>query len=185
MWKTDPKRSFHLAALAMMFLGFIGSCQAADDNAARLSRQILQADRIEVYYDFEPPGMKLVYSSTSPKDIAEFNAALNVSTPAGESACACIPSPVIRLYRGKTQLTSIEVFGTYAVHTPLRRGDLFINDAEKWLGWFDARKMPRLRKEYEDELARNKQSDEDYAHWLAAMPGSIRPLWDKVNLNET
>ncbi len=135
-------------------------------------------------YDFEPPGMKLVYRSTSPKDIAEFNAALNVSTPEGEPACACIPSPVIRLYRGKAELVSIEVFGTYAVHTPLRRGDLSINDAEKWLGWFDARKMPRLRKEYEDELARNKQSDEDYARWLAAMPGSIRPLWDKVDLNE-
>jgi hypothetical protein len=171
-------------------LAFLALVAVADANArenkgsvepAKLSALIKQANKIVV---FEEPveDATVLFSSTNVNDIAEFNKALTVVVPSREDGfhCMCLGSPAIRLYRGETELALISNHHGLSVRSSLWTSDAMLKDTEKWLRWFDARKLPGPRKEVEDMATRAKEREASYARWLGAMPKPLRPFWDRA-----
>ncbi len=164
-------------------------CHAEDQKderpvePAKLAALIKQADKI-VVSDSPMENAKTLFSSTAPKDIAEFNDALTLAPPKGWFHCMCIGTTAVRLYRGDTELALVTNHHGQSVRCSLWSSDAMLKNAEKWLQWFDARKMPEPRKEVDDMAARAKQSEVAYTRWLAAMPKSVRPLWAQATRDE-
>jgi hypothetical protein len=128
---------------------------------------------------------KVLFTSTAPKDFAEFNDALTVLPPKEWFHCMCIGTPAVRLYRGDTELALVSNHHGRSVRCSLWTSDAMLKDPEKWLQWFDARNMPELRKEVEEMAAGAKQGELSYARWRAAMPKSVRPFWEQATRDET
>lgn len=151
---------------------------------AELVALLEQADRIVV---FESPakGAKVLFTSTAPNDIAEFSEAVTVLPPEEWFHCMCIGRPAVRLYRGDTELALVTNHHGTSVRTSLWTSDAMLKNPETWLQWFDARRMPEPRKEVEDSAAQAKQEEASSARWRAAMPKSVRPLWERAVRDET
>jgi hypothetical protein len=174
-------RGFFTFVLMVMVL----HAHAADDTdqlpvePAKLAALIKRADKIVV--STSPlKGEKGLFTSKLPKDIDEFNDALSIAPPKEWFHCMCIGTPAIRLFEGKTELALITGHHGISVRCSLWSSDAVLKDPEKWLQWFDARKMPEPRKEFEEMTTRAKQNELSYERWLSAMPKSIRPLWEEA-----
>lgn len=175
-----PRTIFALALFSVFIV-----CHAADNKderpiePAKLASLIKQADKI-IVFDSPMKDANVLFSSTTPKDVAEFNDALTVEPPKGWFHCMCIGTPAVRLYRGDTELALITNHHGRSVRCSLWTSDAMLKDPEKWLQWFDARNMPKPRKEVEDMAARARQGEVSYTRWLGAMPKSVRPLWARL-----
>jgi hypothetical protein len=180
---------FYRILFALVWSGLLVSGHAADKKderpvePAKLAALIKQADKI-VVLDSPLKDAKVLFSSTTAKDIAEFNDALTVEPPKEWFHCMCFGTPAVRLYRGDTELALVSNHHGRSVRCSLWTSDALLKDPEKWLRWFDARKMPEPRKEADDMAARAKEGEISYARWLAAMPKSVRPLWEQANGDE-
>ena len=180
---------FHRTLLLIGLSALLASCRTPMKTPehpvepAKLSALITQADKIVVLESLLDDA-KVLFSSSDPKDIAEFNNALTVVVPDGWFHCMCIGSPAIRLYRGDTELVRITSHHGQSVRCSLWSSDAMLKDQEKWLQWFDARKMPEPRREVDEMAANAKQSAKDYQKWLEAMPKSIRPVWEQAMKDE-
>ena len=146
---------------------------------AKLAALIKEADKI-VVSDSLMEGAKVLFTSTAPQDIAEFNNALTVEPPKEWFHCMCIGTPAVRLYRGDTELALVTNHHGLSVRCSLWSSDAMLKDPEKWLQWFDARKMTEPRKEFDDMAASAKKREISYARWLAAMPKSVLALWERA-----
>jgi hypothetical protein len=181
---------FTRTILSLALFVLLPGCDAADKKDARpvesakLAALIKQADKI-VVSDSPMKDARVLFTSTVPKDIAEFNDALTVTAPKEWFHCMCIGTPAVRLYRGDTELALITSHHGRSVRCSLWTSDAMLKDPEKWLQWFDARKMPEPRKEVDDMAARAKQGEISYARWRAAMPKSVRPLWERAIRDES
>lgn len=172
-------RSFCFLAVLL----YCAACHAMTPvDPARLSELIRQADKIVVQESPEE-GSKVLFRSTAAKDIAEFDYALTVVPPKDWFHCMCIGTPAVRLYRGGRELVLVTNHHGVSVRTSLWESDAVLKDPERWLKWFDARNIPEPRKEFEEMLARAKKEEVSYTRWLATMPKSIRPLWEKAVSN--
>lgn len=175
--------------LAFTLFAALTACDAADKKDERpvepvkLAALIKQADKI-VVSESPMKDAKVLFSSTALIDIAEFNQALTVAPPKGYFHCMCIGTPAVRLYRGDTELALVTNHHGRSVRCSLWTSDAMLGDPEKWLQWFDARKMPEPRKEVDDMATRAKQGEISYARWLGAMPKSVRPLWARATRDE-
>lgn len=152
-------------------------------DPAKLAERIKQADKI-VVSESPMKDAKVLFTSTAPKDIAEFNDALTVAPPKGWFHCMCIGTPAVRLYRGDTELALVTNHHGRSVRCSLWTSDAMLKDPEKWLLWFDARNLPEPRKEVDDMAARAKQGEISYARWCAAMPKSLQPRWERATRDE-
>ena len=176
--------------LSLTLLALLPGCHAADKKderpvePAKLTALVKQADKI-VVFDSPMKDAKVLFTSTAPKDIAEFNDALTVLAPKEWFHCMCNGTPAVRFYRGDTELALVSNHHGRSVRCSLWTSDAMLKDPEKWLQWFDVRKMPEPRKEVEDMATRAKQGEVSYARWRAAMPKSIRPLWEQAVRDET
>ena len=181
---------FQRTLFTLAFSALLVACNTADKKderpveSAKLAALIEQADKI-VVSESPMKDAKVLFSSTAPKDIAEFNDALTVLPPKGWFHCMCIGTPAVRLYRGDTELALVTNHHGRSIRCSLWTSDAMLKDPEKWLLWFDARKMAEPRKEVDDMAARAKQGEVSYARWLGAMPKSVRPLWARATRNET
>lgn len=187
-----PDQSSAMSYRILLFIGLsilLASCRTPMNppehpvEPATLSALIMQADKIVVSESLLDDA-KVLFSSNDPKDIAEFNDALTVVVPDGWFHCMCIGSPAIRLYRGDTELVRITSHHGQSVRCSLWSSDAMLKNQEKWLQWFDARKMPEPRHEVDEMAANAKQSAATYQTWLAAMPKTLRPVWDQAMKDE-
>lgn len=180
-----------IKVITILFLIILSSCKSIDNpneqsvDPAKLSELIKQADKIVV---LEAPvkDAKTLFASTDPKDIVEFNNALTLIVPGYFSRfiCACIGGPAIYLYRNNEEIVTVINQGGTVISNPAWDSDAKIKDTEKWLQWFDTRKISQPRKEFEEALMVDKQNEVNYAKWLAAMPKSIQPLWSEAESSE-
>lgn len=181
---------FTRTIFSLTLFAFLTGCHAADKKdehpvePAKLAALIKQANKI-VVSDSPMKDAKVLFTSTASKDISAFNDALTVLPPKEWFHCMCVGTPAIRLYRGDTELALVTSHHGRSVRCSLWTSDAMLKDPEKWLQWFDARKMPEPRKEVEDMATRAKQGEISYARWRAAMPKSVRPLWEQVVRDET
>ena len=176
---------FSRTILALTLFVFATVCHASNRQdehpvePAKLTALIKQADKIVVS---ESPlkDAEVLFTSTDPKDIEEFNDALTVTIPKEWFYHKCIGTPAVRLYRGDAELALITNHHGRSIRCSLWTSDAMLKDPDKWLRWFDARKMPEPRKEVEESAARAKEREISYARWRAAMPKSLRPLWEQA-----
>jgi hypothetical protein len=107
--------------------------------------------------------------------------AINVNPPEEWFRCACIPSLEIRLSRKDKEIGTILVYpdGLPIGFEPWS-SDARISDREKWLAWFDARKIPGPRRGIEEAEVREKTDQANEARWTGAMPASLRPIWPGI-----
>jgi hypothetical protein len=64
------------------------------------------------------------------------------------------------------------------VRCDLWDSDAPLADPEPLLRWFDARKIPGPRKEYDEARRLDKEADAAKRKWLAAMPPALKPHWE-------
>lgn len=141
-----------------------------------LRRMVLQADRLEVREYMQPKD--LLYASAKREDIEALAAALDIDAPAHWFYCMCAGDPILHLYQGDTKLGEISNHHGVSIRTSLWVANGKFKDNEKWLQWFERRGLPGPRREVEEADAEKRQSQIDDERWFAAMPASIRPLWD-------
>jgi len=133
-----------------MPLGEVSFGEDTPENTAEIAKITGQADKI-VVFETQSPQSKVLFSSTSAKDIAEFNAALSVVPlpPRRDvGVCACVRrlpgTPSVRLYSGDAELVLVINDNGYPV-VKSRWGNNTVGiriDSEKWLRWLDARNIP-------------------------------------------
>jgi len=149
--------------LAEVYLGEDGPV-----DTAKIAKVIKQADKIVVFEDAFMDS-KVIFNSTSVKDIAEFNDALSIVLPPpplkNGTVCACAPisaGPAVRLYSGGTELVLVTNINRHPIgKSRWGYSAILIHiDPEKWLRWFDARNIPVPLNEHETALARDKKRSE-------------------------
>ena len=153
-----------------------------------ISALIQAADKIVVYgvgyavadHVNPSPGHAVLYTSSDPKDISELKAALTIEVPKDWFRCACMPSIEIVLFRKGKNLGFISVYEGQVIGFSPWSSDARIQDVEKWLGWFDARKISGPRQEVQLERDQEEASRIAENRWMKAMPESLRPIWPKA-----
>ena len=151
--------------------------EQADVN--KLHELIRQADRIEVREPMD--GKALLYSTVDRKDIEALAEAVDVIAPAHWFYCMCLGDPILHLYKKDVKLGQISNHHGTSIRTSIWVANGELKDAEKWLRWFDQRGLTGPRREVEKAAARDRQSRIDDERWLAAIPSSIRPLWNPAH----
>ncbi|MEZ0385974.1 MAG: hypothetical protein ACAI34_02820 [Verrucomicrobium sp.] len=189
-------RAYSCQALAMAVLftciaslPLSGQGQDQDESPSpvvpeQLTELIKQADRLVVSTG-PLDKAKVLFTSTDPKDIAEFNDAVTVLPSKGYFHCRCLGTPAVRLYRGQTELVLITNHHGSSVRCELWASDASLKDSEKWLKWFDVRKMAGPRAEVNRAATRLRQAEIDRARWQAAMPQSLRQYWEKGEMYQS
>ena len=145
-------------------------------NPAKLAAAIAQADKI-VVFEGSNRGAPVLFTSTSPDDIAAFGEALTIIVSDQQFYCACLGTPVVRLFSGKTELAEVTNHHGVSVRCSLWDGNAGLRDPEKWVRWFSERGMPKPGQALERSKTEQEKSRESYKRWLAAVPASLRPLW--------
>jgi hypothetical protein len=96
-----------------------------------------RADKI-VVYELPPSSSEILYSATGRRDIEEFKAAITIEPGA---VCACPPRWKIGLFRKGEKIGSILLLPSLWIHCCRWASDALIAHRERWLKWFDARKI--------------------------------------------
>lgn len=123
----------------------------------------------------------VVYSSADGKDLSELKTAVSLEPSDGELHCLCMPAARIHLLRKKKELGTVLIYpDALTIGFSDWSSDARILDREKWLQWFDARKIPGPRKAAEEQKERERQARVEEERWMAAMPASLRPVWPVV-----
>lgn len=143
----------------------------------RLYELVGSAEKIVVTIDSNDES-KVLFESSNPRDLIEFQNALKLVIPDQWSLSICA-EPRISLYKDGKEIASINNVLGYAVKTSVWSGNALVADSEKWLQWFDARGMPRVRKERDDADAENKRYTKEEASWYAAMPRGLKESYEK------
>ena len=141
-----------------------------------LRKILADADRI-VVKDSPRTGARTIFESTDKKDLDELWESLVLEKPTGWSHCMCDGKPALYVYKGRAKLVQVTNHHGASLRCSLWSSDVGICDMEKWLTWFDKRGMTGPRLEVEALRSQQEQSKKDWARWLRAMPGAIRPMW--------
>jgi len=142
-----------------------------------LTELINEANRIVVK---ESPlkDAKSLFESKERKDLDALSKALVVTKPDEWFHCMCIGTPAIYIYKDKKLLAMITNHHGQSVRCSLWSSDAAIANTEKWLKWFDDRKINGPRKEVEKMREAQEQSERDRKRWIAAMPRALDPVWE-------
>jgi hypothetical protein len=170
-----------LAFLVIPWVPLSGSVSAAPPGAADvkpedLARLIDRADKV-VVSDTPREKAKVLYESADRKDLDSLKAALKVAIPERPVHCMCDGTPAIDLYAKGERIGRLTNHHALLVRCDLWKSDARLADPEPLLRWFDARKVPGPRKEYDEARRLEKEAAADERKWLAAMPPALKPLW--------
>ena len=162
--------------LAMTFLLAAPPLRASDVRPADLAQLIDKADKLVV---LESPrqGAKVLFESADRRDLVALKSALKVERPEQLLHCMCDGTPALVLYAKGEKIGQITNHHAKLIRCSLWKSDATLGDAETLLKWFDDRKMPAPRKEYELGLKLQKEANEAERKWLAAIPPALKPHW--------
>jgi hypothetical protein len=167
---------FVLASLIVIALVVAVLRLRSDVKPDELARLIDRADRLAVKENLFGEGAVL-FESSDRNDLDALKAALQVERPGRFMHCMCNGNPVIVLSANGEPIGRITNHHAKLIRCDLWRSDAPLADTEALLRWFDERKIPGPRKEYEEALKEQKQFDEAEARWLEAMPPALKPHW--------
>jgi hypothetical protein len=143
-----------------------------------LRKLLAEADRI-VVKDSPQTWAKTLFVSNDKKDLEELWESLTLETPgAGEwFHCMCYGTPALYIYQRGSQRLELTNHHGLSIRCSLWDSDLRIIDTEKWLSWFDDRRISGPRQEIEAMRGEHAQRKKDWERWLTAMPKAIQLVW--------
>jgi len=121
---------------------------------------------------------KKLFESWERKDLDALSAALVVDQPIGQLPCLCSDSgfPTIYLYKDYRLLAWISNQHGNSVSCSLWDSNARLLNPEKWLKWFDDRKIARPMTDA--ELQKFQEQDErNRKRWISAMPKGLEAIW--------
>jgi hypothetical protein len=160
------------------------SASHADVDRGALRSVLMQADKVTVASGWAEDA-EILYSSTEYEDIEEFRQAARPDTSTGEFYCACIGSPVVRLYSGNEEILAISNHHGRSMRNSLWANNVRLEDPDAWVAWFERRGIPQPREELEYSIRLAEKAETNEKRWLQSMPPSLAPLWAQTNLNST
>src|SRR5262249_30888903 len=141
-----------------------------------LARLIDRADRV-VVSNTPRDKAKVLYESADRKDLDALKKALKVTNPDRPLHCMCDGTPAIDLYAKGERIGRLTNHHALLVRSDLWKSDARLADPEPLLRWFDDRKVPGPRAEFDEARRLEKAAAEDERKWLAAMPPALKSLW--------
>lgn len=136
-------------------------------------------DRADKLVVFQEPwdGSAVLFESSNRRDLDALKMSLRVEQPEEFLHCKCDGTPAIVLYANGVKIGQVTNHHARLVRCSLWESDARLVDAEAFLKWFDERKIPGPRQEYEAGLERDKKFRDNERKWIEGMPASLRPLW--------
>ena len=181
-----------MKAIAIIYFAFVAMVAAQDLDLANvkelqederpvspenLTALIIDSDRV-VVTESPMQDAKKLFESRERKDLEDLTKALVVTKPVEWFHCMCIGTPAIYLYKDDKLLAQISNHHGQSVRCSLWGSDAPVADVEKWLKWFDDRKIKGPRKEVEEMRETRKQGELDWRRWIAAIPKGLEPIWE-------
>jgi len=143
-----------------------------------LRKILANADRIVVKNS--PRGSTILFESADMKDLDDLWRSLTLEPPAEWFHCMCYGTPAIYVYdRGCERVVLTNHHGK-SIRCSLWDSDVRITDTEKWLSWFDERRISGPRQEVEAMRAQQAQNKKDREKWLTAMPKALKAVWSSA-----
>ncbi|WP_029631821.1 hypothetical protein [Zavarzinella formosa] len=158
--------------------------KGGDVKPAELAALIDRADKL-VVLDTPLEKAPTLYESKDRKDLDSLKAAMKLRAPERGWRCSCYGTPAVALYEKGKQIGLITNHHGVFVRCNLWASDAALTDSEPLLKWFDDRKIPGPRKEFDLDVKLRKQADADKKRWLAAMPPSLKPHWEAATRSFT
>jgi hypothetical protein len=144
-----------------------------------LRKILAEADKIVV--KASPTRLsRILFESTDKKDLEDLWRSLVLEPPAEWFHCMCDGTPAIYVYECGRELVELTNHHGLSIRCSLWDSDVRITDTEKWLSWFDARRISGPREEVETMRAQRAQSMQDWGKWLAGMPKALRTVWSNA-----
>jgi hypothetical protein len=168
-------------AIVALGTGFATNSAAEIDSQA-LDSLLAQADKIVVLEGWERAS-NVLFSSTDSEDIEEFRKAVAVDPSQGQFYCACVGTPVIRLYHRGEEILTVSNHHGRSIRNSLWTNNVPLKNLNAWVEWFDTRGIPGPKDELEESIRRTKEAEVAKQRWLQGMPPSVVPLWSQIDLN--
>jgi hypothetical protein len=122
----------------------------------------------------------ILFESTDKKDLEDLWESLALELPSEWFHCMCDGTPAIYVYeRGRERLELTNHHGL-SIRCSLWDSNVRITDTEKWLSWFDERRISGPRQEVEAMRALRAQNNKDWERWLTAMPKAVGAVWSSA-----
>jgi hypothetical protein len=179
-----PCRSCLLAFLLASAMSRSGATAAPPEELRDVKPEELAAliDRADKLVVLESPREKarVLFESKERKDLDALKVVLKVKTPTRHLHCMCDGTPALELYAKGERIGLVTNHHSKLIRCDQWDSDAVLADPEPLLKWFDERKINGPRKEFELNVKLEKQADQDEKRWLAAMPPSLKPHWEKA-----
>lgn len=143
-----------------------------------LRKILANADRIVV--KASPRVSTILFESTDKKDSEDLWGSLVLEPPAGWFHCMCDGTPAIYIYDRDCERVVLTNHHGKSIRCSLWDSDVRISDTEKWLSWFDARRISGPRQEVEAMRAQQTQHNNDWEKWLTVMPKALKAVWSSA-----
>lgn len=144
-----------------------------------LRKILAEADKIVV--KASPTRLsRILFESTDKKDLEDLWRSLVLKPPTEWFHCMCDGTPALYVYESGRELAEITNHHGLSIRCSLWDSDVRITDTEKWLSWFDSRRISGPREEVETMRAHRAQSMQDWEKWLAGMPKALRTVWSNA-----
>lgn len=139
-----------------------------------LATLIDRADRLVVHH--EPwEASEILFESSERHDLDALKASLQVEMPEQHLHCMCNGTPGIFLYANGQQIGEITNHHAKLIRCSLWKSDARLVNTEEFLKWFDDRKIPGPRKEYEESQQQDKEWSMNQRKWIEAIPPCLKP----------
>ena len=186
------KKTGFFVALGIMVIvgaGTFHQFSVAHNEVAKLQKTLGEADRVEVYSEGVgglPPVVeeRRLYASSRPEDLTALKASIRIEEPVHWFVTPCVPSTIIRLFRGSKMIGELGLICGDIVRFSQWEYETQITNPEPLFEWLDSREITVPRHQYDAGIARGRQNRADKERWMKAMPSSIVPLWPKVHTDE-
>jgi hypothetical protein len=122
----------------------------------------------------------ILFKSTDKKDLEDLWSSLTLVPAAGEVHCMCDGTPAIYVYERGCERVALTNHHGLSIRCSLWDSDVPITDVEKWLSWFDKRRISAPRREVEAMRAQQAENERDWERWLTAMPKGLSTVWSNA-----
>lgn len=143
-----------------------------------LRKILANADKIVV--KASPRVSTILFESTDKKDLEDLWESLVLEPPSEWFHCMCDGTPAIYVYDRDCERVVLTNHHGKSIRCSLWDGDVRISDTEKWLSWFDERRISGPRQEVEAMRAQQTRHNKDWEKWLAAMPKALKAVWSSA-----
>jgi hypothetical protein len=104
-----------------------------------------------------------------------------VEDPETFGHCMCCGDPHLELYAGDQRVATFGYHHGFAIRWDVWKHDAYLKEPERLLDWMSAHGVHGPRQEVESSRERGEASRRNTERWLAAMPESLRPFWERMD----